>query len=248
MVAIRHGWETLPAAGPATDRRRPTRGGHAATRSAAPPSCARSPSCRTGGSTSSRSAGGGSRSPTCRPARTPYLTAEVEWLPEPAGRRGARRPAGAAGAGAFRQYLDADPRPTPQALGEQLPDDPTVLSHLVAATAALTVDDRQRLLAAPDTAAPAARPSCGCSTARRRCCARCGRCRCRCRSWPFRRVPTEHRRLGLLAQGRVAGPAGEQRVGDDRPERGHQHVAAHDRHDVPEPLEAAGAQVRRAVR
>ena len=38
-------------------------------------------------------------------------------------------------------------------IAEQLPDDPVVLSHLVAATASLTVADRQRLLAAPDTAA-----------------------------------------------------------------------------------------------
>ena len=35
--------------------------------------------------------------------------------------------------------------------GEQLPDDPNVLSHLIAATASLTLDDRQQLLALPDT-------------------------------------------------------------------------------------------------
>ena len=33
------------------------------------------------------------------PSAEPYLTADVEWLPEPAGRRGAGRPARAAGAG-----------------------------------------------------------------------------------------------------------------------------------------------------
>ncbi len=32
-----------------------------------------------------------------------------------------------------------------------MPDDPTVLSHLVAATATLTLEERQRLLAEPDT-------------------------------------------------------------------------------------------------
>ena len=55
----------------------------------------------------------------------------------------------------FRHYL-ALLRPEAADVAEQLPDDPTVLSHLVAATAALTLDDRQRLLAAPDTGDPAA--------------------------------------------------------------------------------------------
>jgi hypothetical protein len=35
--------------------------------------------------------------------------------------------------------------------GEQLPADPTVLSHLVAATASLSLDDRQALLAEAET-------------------------------------------------------------------------------------------------
>ena len=51
----------------------------------------------------------------------------------------------------FRQYLGLI-RSDPEEISEQLPEDPTVLSHLVAATAALTVDDRQRLLAIDDTA------------------------------------------------------------------------------------------------
>ncbi|WDZ84326.1 LON peptidase substrate-binding domain-containing protein [Micromonospora cathayae] len=81
----------------------------------------------------------------------PYLTAEVEWLPEPdepdeiTGLLAARVIA------VFRQYLGLI-RPDPEAIAEQLPEDPTVLSHLVAATAALTVADRQRLLAVDDTA------------------------------------------------------------------------------------------------
>ena len=51
----------------------------------------------------------------------------------------------------FRQYLGLI-RHEQEDITEQLPEDPTVLSHLVAATAALTLADRQRLLAVPDTA------------------------------------------------------------------------------------------------
>ena len=80
----------------------------------------------------------------------PYLTAEVEWLPteEPAG------PAAALLAprvlASFRTYLDLL-RPDSEVL-DQVPDDPTVLSHLIAATAQLTTEERQELLAATDTA------------------------------------------------------------------------------------------------
>jgi Lon protease-like protein len=84
------------------------------------------------------------------PAPAPYLTAEVEWLPddEPADETAdllAPRVLAA-----FRAYLDLL-RPDSESL-DQVPDDPTVLSHLVAATAQLTVDERQMLLAAPDAA------------------------------------------------------------------------------------------------
>ena len=50
---------------------------------------------------------------------------------------------------AFRAYLELL-RPDTEVI-DQVPDDPTVLSHLIAATAQLTVDERQQLLAAPDT-------------------------------------------------------------------------------------------------
>jgi Lon protease-like protein len=83
---------------------------------------------------------------------TPYLTAEVEWLPEATGGADLAEALAASVLSAFRRYLrllradgDADE------IGEQLPSDPTVLSHLVAATASLSVDDRQQLLAAADT-------------------------------------------------------------------------------------------------
>ncbi|HLL65977.1 MAG TPA: LON peptidase substrate-binding domain-containing protein [Micromonosporaceae bacterium] len=83
----------------------------------------------------------------------PYLTAEVEWLTEDG--NGERADELAAGVlAAFQRYLRlmrADAGDTDEDAGEQLPDDPTVLSHLVAATTSLTLDDRQRLLAAPDT-------------------------------------------------------------------------------------------------
>ncbi|MFI7605149.1 LON peptidase substrate-binding domain-containing protein [Micromonospora sp. NPDC049366] len=82
----------------------------------------------------------------------PYLTAEVEWLPEPGGADEVADLLAARVISVFRQYLGLI-RADPQELSEQLPEDPTVLSHLVAATAALTVDDRQRLLAIDDTAA-----------------------------------------------------------------------------------------------
>ncbi|TDC72641.1 peptidase S16, partial [Micromonospora sp. KC606] len=85
-------------------------------------------------------------------AAAPYLTAEVEWLPEPAGVDEVSELLAARVIAVFRQYLGLV-RPGQQEVSEQLPEDPTVLSHLVAATAALTVADRQRLLAIDDTAA-----------------------------------------------------------------------------------------------
>lgn len=82
----------------------------------------------------------------------PYLTADVEWLPEPGGPDEATGLLAARVISVFRQYLGLL-RPGPQQITEQLPEDPRVLSHLVAATAVLTVDDRQQLLAIDDTAA-----------------------------------------------------------------------------------------------
>ncbi|MEU1589473.1 LON peptidase substrate-binding domain-containing protein [Micromonospora sp. NPDC005710] len=81
----------------------------------------------------------------------PYLTADVEWLPDPGGTDEVADLLAARVIAVFRQYLGLI-RSDPEEISEQLPEDPTVLSHLVAATAALTVDDRQRLLAIDDTA------------------------------------------------------------------------------------------------
>jgi Lon protease-like protein len=83
------------------------------------------------------------------PAQTPYLQAAVRFLPEAPGSDEADL-LGPRVLAAFRIYLRLIRTDTD--LSEQLPDDPQVLSHLVAATASLTVADRQQLLATPDTA------------------------------------------------------------------------------------------------
>lgn len=79
----------------------------------------------------------------------PYLTAEIEWLPDETADLTAEALAPRALA-AFRTYLDLL-RPDTEVL-DAVPADPTVLSHLIAATAQLTTEERQSLLAAPDTA------------------------------------------------------------------------------------------------
>lgn len=93
------------------------------------------------------------------PAETPYLTGRVEWISDQDGQPGEAERLVPNVLSAFRGYLrqlavattDKDDPDAPAGT-EQLPEDPTVLSHLVAASASLTVADRQRLLAAADTA------------------------------------------------------------------------------------------------
>lgn len=85
-------------------------------------------------------------------AAGPYLTAEVEPLAEVAGEG-----AGALAAGvlrAFRSYQKvlAGANERTLAPGQELPNDPSVVSYLVAAATVLCVADKQRLLEAPDTA------------------------------------------------------------------------------------------------
>jgi uncharacterized protein len=82
---------------------------------------------------------------------TPYLTAAVRWLPEPAGSEELADRLAPQVLAVFRQYLELV-RTDSAEITEQLPEQPTVLSHLVAATAALTIGERQALLAEPDTA------------------------------------------------------------------------------------------------
>jgi Lon protease-like protein len=85
------------------------------------------------------------------PAETPYLVAAVRYLPEGHGPDGEAEQLAPRVLAAFRVYLRLI-RTDAAAVGDQLPDDPLVLSHLVAATASLTVADRQALLAITDTA------------------------------------------------------------------------------------------------
>ncbi|MFD1831971.1 LON peptidase substrate-binding domain-containing protein [Streptomyces desertarenae] len=82
----------------------------------------------------------------------PYLVGEVEELPEDGGEG-----AGALAAGvlrAFRGYQKqlAGARERTLAGVQELPDDPSVVSYLVAAATVLDTPTKQRLLQAPDTA------------------------------------------------------------------------------------------------
>jgi uncharacterized protein len=83
-------------------------------------------------------------------AGTPYLTAKIEWMPDEDGGDETADLLAPRVLAAFRTYLELL-RPDSEVL-DQVPDDATVLSHLVAATAQLTTEERQLLLAAPDTA------------------------------------------------------------------------------------------------
>jgi Lon protease-like protein len=81
----------------------------------------------------------------------PYLIGEVEELPEEEGDG-----AGALASGvlrAFRCYQKrlASARERTLAAGQELPDDPSVVSYLVAAATILDTPTKQRLLQAPDT-------------------------------------------------------------------------------------------------
>ena len=81
---------------------------------------------------------------------TPYLTAAVEWLDDDGdGDAPTAQLLASRVLTLFRTYLELL-QPDTDVL-EQVPDDPTVLSHLVAASAQLAVEDRQSLLAAADT-------------------------------------------------------------------------------------------------
>ncbi|WP_026208514.1 LON peptidase substrate-binding domain-containing protein [Catelliglobosispora koreensis] len=77
----------------------------------------------------------------------PYPVAGVEWLPEPAPDALANALAPQVRA-AYTTYAEL----VRGGLADDLPEDPVVLSHLVAATSMLSIADRQSLLSAADPA------------------------------------------------------------------------------------------------
>ncbi len=81
----------------------------------------------------------------------PYLVGEVEMLDEPAGDEAAAALAASAVQRAFRAYLNvlAD-RGAATISVPDLPDEPILLSYLVAASMIIELSDRQGLLAQPD--------------------------------------------------------------------------------------------------
>ncbi|TXS50962.1 LON peptidase substrate-binding domain-containing protein [Streptomyces sp. t39] len=85
-------------------------------------------------------------------ASGPFLTAELEELPEEPGDGAAALAEGVLRA--FRAYQQrlAGARERSTATGADLPDEPSVVSYLVAAAAILDTPAKQRLLQAPDTA------------------------------------------------------------------------------------------------
>ncbi len=81
----------------------------------------------------------------------PYLTGEVEWLPDDVGDAGEAAVLDPAVRGAFDDYLAALGRAGGSPVeAPELPVDPLVLSHLVAAMVVVDLADRQALLAEPD--------------------------------------------------------------------------------------------------
>jgi Lon protease-like protein len=81
----------------------------------------------------------------------PYLTGEIDLLEEPLGDESAAARAAAAVQRGFRAYLNllAD-RGSATISVPDLPDEPVLLSYLVAASMVIELNDRQTLLAQPD--------------------------------------------------------------------------------------------------
>lgn len=82
----------------------------------------------------------------------PYLLGEVEPLEEPIGDETETKLAVAAVQRGFRGYLDVlATRGSATISVPELPDEPTLLSYLVAASVIVDLPERQRLLAEPDS-------------------------------------------------------------------------------------------------
>lgn len=83
----------------------------------------------------------------------PYLRAEVEWLPAEPPAEPENSVLGRTVSRLFDEYVAALAAAQGVQVSEHTPpQDPTVLSYLVASTALLTLEDRQSLLEIPDTA------------------------------------------------------------------------------------------------
>jgi uncharacterized protein len=81
----------------------------------------------------------------------PYLQADVELLPEETGEAEAANLAAHAVTQVFRRYLDAlSSRGLAQVNVPDLPEEPVLLSYLIAAAMIIDLPDRQDLLAEPD--------------------------------------------------------------------------------------------------
>lgn len=81
----------------------------------------------------------------------PYLRGEVDVLPEDTGDESAAALAAGAVLSAFRAYLDAlAARGVSQRVAPDLPDEPVLLSYVVAAAMVIDLPHRQALLAEPD--------------------------------------------------------------------------------------------------
>jgi Lon protease-like protein len=82
----------------------------------------------------------------------PFLTAELEELPEETGEGAATLAEGVLRAFQSYQKRLAGARERTLSTAGELPDEPAVVSYLVAAAAMLDIPSKQRLLEAPDTA------------------------------------------------------------------------------------------------
>jgi hypothetical protein len=82
-----------------------------------------------------------------------YLRGEVEPVAEPTGDQAAAAAAASAVQRAFTGYLGALAKRGAEVSVPDLPDEPVLLSYLVAATIVLDLPDRQELLAQPDALA-----------------------------------------------------------------------------------------------
>ena len=83
----------------------------------------------------------------------PYLRGEIDLLTEETGNEAAAAPAVEAVQRTFREYLDAlATRGAARINVPELPDEPVLLSYLVAASMIVELSDRQVLLAEPDAA------------------------------------------------------------------------------------------------